>query len=189
MVHTSLYTVDPLGQEDAALLRGVADLLVIAFPTIYAGNVTQALADVVQFAPEDRSLVARDSEGAPIGWVRMEHFKKQSSAEIKLVAVHPTRRRQGVGRTLVMASEERMRVIGCVTMLATVGDTRGRTNLYGMDVTEDAPRLLANFACHADHPAGFFLKIGYRLVGLLPDAYGPGKHDLTLARRITHNEG
>ena len=66
---TSLYTVDPLSQEDAALLRGVADLLVIAFPAIYAGDVTQALADVVQFAPEDRSLIARDSEGAPIGWL------------------------------------------------------------------------------------------------------------------------
>ena len=183
--HTSLYTVDPLGQEDAALLRGVADLLVIAFPTLYAGDVTRALADVVQFAPEDRSLVARDSEGTPIGWLRMEHFKRQVSAEIKLVAVHPTRRRQGVGRTLVMAAEERMRAIGCVTMLATVGDTRGRTNLYGVNVIEDAPRLLTHFACHANHPAGFFLNIGYRLVGLLPDAYGPGKHDLTLARRIT----
>jgi aminoglycoside 6'-N-acetyltransferase I len=70
-------------------------------------------------------------------------------------------------------------------MLATVGDTRGRTNLYGVNVIEDAPRLLTHFACHANHPAGFFLNIGYRLVGLLPDAYGPGKHDLTLARRIT----
>jgi ribosomal protein S18 acetylase RimI-like enzyme len=174
--HTSLYTVDPLGQEDAALLRGVADLLVIAFPTLYAGDVTRALADVVQFAPEDRSLVAR-----------MEHFKRQVSAEIKSVAVHPARRRRGVGRTLVMAAEERMRASGCVTMLATVGDTRGRTNLYGADVIGDAPRLLAGFACHADHPAGFFLTIGYRPVGLLPDAYGPGKHDLTLARRITKN--
>jgi len=75
-----------------------------------------------------------------------------------------------------------------VTSLATAGATRGRTSLYGIDVTEDAPRLLAEFRCHADHPAGFFLRIGFRLVGLLPDAYGPGKHDLTLARRITSNE-
>ncbi|MCA1668850.1 MAG: GNAT family N-acetyltransferase [Thermomicrobia bacterium] len=135
---TSLYTIDPLDQEDAAVLRNVADLLVAAFPAIYAGDVTQALADVVQFAPEDRSLVARDSAGVPIGWLRMEHFKNQASAEIKLVAVHPTRRRQGVGRTLVMVAEERMRASGCVTMLATVGDTRGRTNLYGVDVTVDA---------------------------------------------------
>lgn len=184
MTPRTLYTVDSLSQEDAALLRGVADLLVLAFPTIYTGDVPRALADVVRFAPEDRSLVARDQDGAPIGWLRTEHFPGQVSAEIKLVAVHPTRRRQGVGRTLVMAAEERMRANGCITMLATVGDTRGRTNLYGLDVTADAPRLLADFACHADHPAGFFLQIGYCPVGLLPDAYGPGKHDLTLARRI-----
>ncbi len=180
----SLYTVDLLEQEDAALLRGVADLLVAAFPTIYS-DVTQALADVVQFAPEDLSLVARDSDGAPIGCLRAEHFKGQASAEIKLVAVHPTRRRQGIAQTLVLAAEERMRQSGCVTMLATVGDTRGRTSLYGVDVTEDAPGLLADFRCHPDHPAGFFLEVGYRLVGVLPDAYGPGKHDLTLARRIS----
>ena len=181
----SLYTVDLLSQEDAALLRGVADLLVVACPSLYGGDVTQALADVVQFAPEDLGLIARDPEGTPIGWLRAEHFPGQASAEIKLVAVQPTRRRQGVARTLVMAAEERMRSQDCVTMLATVGDTRGRTNLYGVDVTEDAPGLLAGFHCHADHPAGFFLRVGYRLVGLLPDAYGPGKHDLTLARRIS----
>ena len=181
---TSLYTVDLLGQEDAALLRGVADLLVVGCPSLYDGDLTQALADVVQFAPEDLSLVARDSEGTPIGWLHAEHFRGQASGEIKLVAVHPARRRQEVARTLVMAAEERMCATGCVTMLATVGDTRGRTSLYGIDVTEDAPGLLAAFHCHADHPAGFFLRIGYRLVGLLPDAYGPGKHDLTLARRI-----
>lgn len=185
---TTLYTVDLLSQEDAALLRGVADLLVVACPSLYDGDVTQALADVVQFAPADLSLVARDPEGTPIGWLRAEHFRGQASAEIKLVAVHPARRRQEVARTLVMAAEERMSGNACVTMLATVGDTRGRTSLYGIDVTEDAPRLLAGFHCHADHPAGFFLRIGYRLVGLLPDAYGPGKHDLTLARRITSSE-
>lgn len=184
MTRTSLYTVDVLGQEDAALLRGVADLLVASFPTIYGDDITQALADVVQFAPEDRSLIARDSDGVPIGWLRVEHFRGQASAEIKLIAVAPDRRRQGIGRTLVMAAEERMRGAGCVTMLATAGDTRGRTSLYGLDVTEDAPGLLADFHCHADHPAGFFLRVGYRLVGILPDAYGPGKHDLTLARRI-----
>ena len=179
----SLYTVDLLGQEDGALLRGVADLLVASSPNIY-GNVTQALADVVQFAPEDLSLVARDPEGAPIGWLRAEHYRGQASAEVKVVAVHPTRRLQGVARTLVMAAEERMRANGCVTMLATVGDTRCRTSLYGVDVTADAPRHLAAFHCQPDHPAGFFLRIGYRPVGLLPDAYGPGKHDLTLAHRI-----
>jgi aminoglycoside 6'-N-acetyltransferase I len=185
---TSLYTVDLLSQEDAALLRGVADLLVVACRSLYGGDVTQALADVVQFAPEDLSLVARDPEGTPIGWLRAEHFGGQASAEIKLVAVHPMRRRQGVARTLVMAAEEQMRSHDCVTMLATVGDTRGRTSLYGIDVTEDAPHLLADFHCQADHPAGFFLRIGYRPVGLLPDAYGPGKHDLTLARRIASTE-
>ena len=187
-MRASLYTVDPMGQEDASLLRGVADILVAALPAIYVGAVTSALADVVQFAPEDLSLVARDGDGAPIGWLRAEHFAGQASAEIKLVAVHPARGRQGVGRTLVMAAEERMRAAGCVTMLTTVGDTRGRTNLYGLDVTEDAPHLLASFRCHIDHPAGFFLRVGYRLVGILPDAYGPGKHDFTLARRIISDE-
>lgn len=187
-MRASLYTVDILSQEDAALLRGVADLLVVAFAPIYEGDVTRALADVVQFAPEDLSLIARDGDGQPIGWLRAEHFKRQASAEIKLVAVHPSRRRQRVGQTLVRAAEERMRAVGCVTMLATVGDTRGRTNLYGVDVTADAPRLLAAFHCHADHPAGFFLRVGYRLVGVLPDAYGPGKHDLTLARRISNEQ-
>ena len=179
----ALYTVDLLGQEDAALLRGVADLLVVAVPTIY-GDVTEALADVVQFAPEDLSMIARDPEGTPIGWLHAEHFRGKPQRKSNWSPSIPPAATTGRAD----AHDSGGRADACCRMR---DDARhgGRhagagRSLYGVDVTEDAPRLLAEFHCHADPPAGFFLCVGYRLLGVFPDAYGPGKHDLTLARRI-----
>ena len=138
-MRASLYTVDVLGQEDAALLRGVADLLVVAFAPIYDGDVTRALADVVQFAPEDLSLIARDQRRAAhrlaaCGALQAAGLGGDQTRRRPPLAPATTRRadpRPGGGGADARG--------GCVTMLATVGDTRGRTSLYGVDVTADAP--------------------------------------------------
>jgi aminoglycoside 6'-N-acetyltransferase I len=36
-----------------------------------------------------------------------------------------------------------------------------------------------------DHPAGFYLRMGFKVVGLIPDANGPGKPDILMAKRVS----
>jgi len=35
-----------------------------------------------------------------------------------------------------------------------------------------------------DHPVNFYLKLGYVIVGIIPDANGMGKPDILLAKRV-----
>ena len=35
-----------------------------------------------------------------------------------------------------------------------------------------------------DHPAGFYMRLGFEVVGLIPDANGPGKPDILMAKRV-----
>lgn len=36
------------------------------------------------------------------------------------------------------------------------------------------------------HPYEFYLKLGYTVVGVIPDANGPGKPDILMATRLGH---
>ena len=40
-----------------------------------------------------------------------------------------------------------------------------------------------------DHPAGFYLRMGFEIVGLIPDANGPGKPDILMAKRVSGGTG
>jgi aminoglycoside 6'-N-acetyltransferase I len=38
-----------------------------------------------------------------------------------------------------------------------------------------------------EHPFEFYLKVGYQLVGLIPDANGFGRPDILMAKRVSAN--
>jgi aminoglycoside 6'-N-acetyltransferase I len=35
-----------------------------------------------------------------------------------------------------------------------------------------------------DHPVDFYLRMGFEVVGLIPDANGPGKLDILMAKQV-----
>ena len=39
------------------------------------------------------------------------------------------------------------------------------------------------------HPLGFWQRVGYTVVGVVPDAEGPGKPTILLAKRIERDQG
>ncbi len=43
---------------------------------------------------------------------------------------------------------------------------------------------MADLVNHTDHPVTFYQKLGYRLIGVMPDANGIGKPDLIMGKRI-----
>ena len=68
-------------------------------------------------------------------------------------------------------------------MLGT-DDERGETSLAGLELFPDPPEHLRNLKNPGGHPYEFYQKVGYTVVGVIPDANGFGKPDIFMAKRI-----
>ena len=72
---------------------------------------------------------------------------------------------------------------GALTMVLGTRDTTAATSLANVDLYDDLLGRLARIEPH-DHAVAFWLRVGYRIVGVVPDAEGPGMPSITLARRL-----
>jgi aminoglycoside 6'-N-acetyltransferase I len=61
----------------------------------------------------------------------------------------------------------------------------GLTSLGGRDLYPNVLEHAANIQNLAGHPYEFYQKVGYVVVGVIPDANGPGKPDIYMAKRLT----
>lgn len=69
-------------------------------------------------------------------------------------------------------------------MWAGSDDEHGQTSLGGVDLYADVAESIASIRNRGGHPYEFYLKAGFRVVGVLPDANGVGKPDIFLAKRV-----
>lgn len=105
--------------------------------------------------------------------------------ELHPLAVAPFYQRRGVGTLLVRTLEEEGRRQGVTTIWLGTDDDFGGTNLFGADLYPNVLERLANIQpTTLGHPYTFYHKIGYTIVGVVPDASGFGKPDILMAKRV-----
>lgn len=124
-------------------------------------------------------------DGAVRGWIGgIRHAR--FAWELHPLVVDPAHQRQGWGRRLVAALEEAARAEGVVTIWLGTDDDFGGTNLYGQDLYPEVLSRLAQLrpAPAIGHPFTFYQRVGYYVTGVLPDADGPGRHDILMAKRL-----
>jgi len=135
------------------------------------------------FGPGRLSRVAVDEQGEVLGWIGA--IRRYSHAwELHPLVVRPGRQRQGIGSALVHDLERLLREQGCLTLVVGSDDETGQTSVAGIDlfpgVLEHAQRL----SVLGSHPVDFYRRLGFVVIGVVPDANGPGKPDIWLAKRI-----
>lgn len=161
-----------------------AGLLVDAFENAWP-SFEEALAEVRKSRlPGCVSLVAVDAGGRVVGFAGARPCYGRNVWELHPLAVAPGARRQGVGRALVQAVEAEAAARGGLTMMLGTDDESQGTSLGGIDIY---PHLLENISRITNlknHPYEFYLKLGYAIVGVIPDANGFGKPDILMAKRI-----
>lgn len=118
------------------------------------------------------------------GWCAAEPLYLGHSWELDMLAVAPGFQRQGVGTALVGAIEEKCRDRGATTLFLGSDDENGRTSLSGQDLYDDIPGAIAGLEDRGGHPFAFYRRLGFTVTGLLPDANGPGKPDIWMAKRL-----
>lgn len=184
--------IEDLHADDVAAIGQTAHVLFEAFRPVtdWLPDIEAARAEVREsLGPGRLSLVARDDAGIVLGWVGSRH-EYALVWELHPLAVAPAQQRRGVGRALVAALEERVAALGGLTLrLGTddevvPGTREGRTSLFGVDLYGDLLKYLRDIRNLRGHPYEFYLACGFAIVGVMPDANGPGEPDILMAKRV-----
>ena len=169
-------------------LQAAAGLLVAGFrehaPDTWP-DLDAALAEVREALADDRlGRVAVDDGGAPLGWVGAICQYDGRVWEVHPLVVAPAWQGRGIGRALVEDLEVRVRERGGITLWAGTDDEDGRTSLANVDLYRNLPARLAGIRNLGGHPYAFYQRLGFTIVGVMPDANGPGKPDIFVAKRV-----
>lgn len=178
-----LHHIDDLNPEDTEAVEQIAAMMMATFPH-WLATVEEAREEVrASFAPERISLVARAGNDI-LGWIG--GIPEYSHAwELHPLIVREDQRGQGIGRALVAELERRVRERGALTLYLGTDDDRpiAGTSAGGVDLFPDPLTHAARLEV-IDHAVAFYRRVGFTVIGLLPDANGPGKPDILMAKRV-----
>ena len=183
-VNQPRFVIDTLRADDSAAIDQATALLVEAFPH-WLPTTELARGEVMEALGADRICLVARADDQILGWIGA--IAEYSHAwELHPLVVKEDARRKGVGRALVAALEERVRAAGALTLYLGTDDDGPApgTSAGGRDLFPDVLTHAANLRV-SDHPAGFYLRMGFEVVGLIPDANGPGKPDILMAKRVS----
>ncbi len=180
----SIVDLDPgsrgiVRQAAVLLIEGFEDHWPDAWPDMQA-----ALEEVRESLGGGRiSRVAVDERGAVLGWIGGIPSYGGNVWELHPLVVRPDLQRRGIGRALVADLESRVRERGALTLWLGTDDEDGMTTLSGVDLYPNVPVHLQNIKNLHGHPYEFYQKLGFSIIGVMPDANGPGKPDIYMAKR------
>lgn len=180
--------IQDLKQTDELLIQQAAQLLCEAFkhnwPKAWP-TLADALAEVREFFAADRiARVAVDDTGALLGWLGGTEMYDGNVWELHPLAVRPDLQGQGIGRALVTDLEAQVAARGATTLWLGTDDENGMTSLADADLYPNVWEHLAHLRNLRRHPFEFYQKLGFVVVGVMPDANGLGKPDIFMAKRV-----
>ncbi|MGH7501613.1 MAG: GNAT family N-acetyltransferase [Longimicrobiales bacterium] len=170
---------DRLG-EVALLLHEAFEEWPESWPTLESAE-----AEVGESLGADRiSLVAVSSRGRVVGWIGGISMYQGRVWELHPLAVRRDVQGRGVGRLLVSHLEAEVRRRGCVTLYLGTDDVANLTSIGGVDLYPGVLDKVARLENLRRHPFGFYLRVGFEVVGVVPDANGYGRPDIMMAKRV-----
>lgn len=182
-----LHSLDHRG-GDAALVEQCAVMLVEAFqesaPRAWP-DLDAARAEVEDaLQPHKLVRVLVDKDSAVVGWIGATPRYEGKVWEIHPLVVRPADQGRGHGRRLLAAIERLAAAAQVSTLWLGSDDEVGATTLAGRDLYADPYEAMRSVHNLRRHPFEFYQKCGFTIVGVLPDANGPGKPDIFLAKRV-----
>jgi len=177
-----------LRSDNPAATEQAANMLVDAFRVHWPNawpDMQSAMKEVAEaIQPGKIARAAVDETGTILGWIGAISEFDGLSWELHPLVVRPDLQRVGLGKALVADLEQQVKLHGGKTIYLGTDDEDGMTTLADKDLYDDIPGNLANIRNLKNHPYEFYLKQGFSIVGVIPDANGHGKPDIIMAKRV-----
>ena len=188
-----LFNITDLSADDAQAIEQAAALLVEGFREHWPDawpDIDSALREVREMLAEDRICrIAVDKDDNVVGWIGGIPDYDGNVWELHPLAVKPDQQQQGIGRMLVADLEAQVRERGGLTITLGTDDEDNMTSLSNVDLYKNTWERIAGIRNFKGHPYEFYQKMGYTITGIVPDANGPGKPDILMAKRVDQETG
>lgn len=161
--------------------KQAADLLKQAFPHSYADCSEDEIDKCVQ---SDRAAIAMVDGDTLLGFVGAIPQYGMTAWELHPLVVGEKFRSRGIGTQLCTALEDTLKQKGCLTIYLGSDDENNSTTLSDTNLFEDTFIKIDQIKNIKHHPFEFYQKVGYKIVGVIPDANGIGKPDIWLAKSL-----
>jgi GNAT superfamily N-acetyltransferase len=174
-----------LADATGELGQQAARLLVEGFPGPYGWPTLERATEEVSNVLSEGFALGAARDGVLSGWIGGLPQYDGHVCELHPLVVATEQRRRGIGRMLTLAFEREAASRGALTATLGTDDVSGMTSLAGADLYADLPRHLSEVCDLGEgHPFLFYLKLGYVVTGVLPDANGEGRPDIFMSKRI-----
>ncbi len=177
---------DYIEQAATILVRAFRDNWPDAWP-----DIADALEEMQEMLAEDRvcrvALQAVDGKTRVVGWIGGIPGYEGLVWELHPLAVDPDFQGQGIGQALVLDFEAQVRMRGGLTITLGSDDENGMTTLADTDLYENLWEKIATIHNLKGHPYEFYQKLGFSIIGVIPDANGIGKPDILMGKRVSAN--
>ncbi len=131
------------------------------------------------------SRIALNDDGRVLGWIGAIREYEGHAWQLHPLVVHPDIQGSGIGRALVDDLEHLVRHFGGTTIYLGTDDEDNMTTLSNVDLYPNVFEHLGRINNLKRHPYEFYQKLGFVIVGVIPDANGPGKPDIIMAKRVS----
>jgi aminoglycoside 6'-N-acetyltransferase I len=178
------FSIVDLQSEDEAAIHQVAALLVEGFAKNWP-DVESAIEEVRESFESDRiSRVALADDKSVLGWIGGMSTYDGHVWELHPLVVHVSSQGRGIGRALVEDFEKRVKERGGLTILLGSDDENHQTTLSEVNLFSNVYQQVTSIRNLKEHPYEFYQKLGYVIVGVIPDANGLGKPDILMAKSM-----
>jgi aminoglycoside 6'-N-acetyltransferase I len=151
-----------------------------AWPTMESAR--EEVAECIEM--ERICLAAAATDGSIIGWIGGISTYDGNVWELHPMCVDEDYRGRGIGAALVVALEKAVAAAGGITIILGTDDEKCQTTLGGADLYDDLWSQIKNVRNLNNHPFTFYERMGFKIVGVVPDANGVGKPDIMMAKRV-----
>lgn len=181
--------IQPITTDDRYFVSACAQFLMDLFPQTHEWRTLEgALAEIHDILGEGGIFVALKGHDV-LGCVGYLPIYDGHVWEVHPLCIDKTRQAKGIGSALLCHLEARAREQGIDSLFLGTDDEDNRTTLSQIENLYDDPlghiARLANLDEANPHPFSFYQKVGFTVVGILPDANGKFKPDIFMSKKVT----